>query len=105
MKWKITDTDPTVYENLVQEEDRTSNSKYYITQYMILEKPKNCLTYTACQYNFQLIQWSKFLIEIYESFRGDYLYTINLGSWDLPKHFLKAKSMSIFDHVTVLWQT
>ena len=40
MKWKITDTDPTVYENLVQEEDRTSNSKYYITQYMILEKLK-----------------------------------------------------------------
>ena len=40
MKWKITDSDPTVYENLVQEEDRTSNSKYYITQYMILEKLK-----------------------------------------------------------------
>lgn len=40
MKWKITDTDPTVYKNLVQEEDRTSNSKYYITQYMTLEKLK-----------------------------------------------------------------
>lgn len=40
MKQKITDTDPTVYQNLAQEEDRTSNSKYYITQYMILETLK-----------------------------------------------------------------